>query len=348
MAEFLSPYQEWQKEEGIPVVKGFHIQDLKTVPVYPWPRKGGKGVFINMDGTGDSNDSYICEIPPGGSLTPQKHLYEEVIYVVSGRGATTVWHDGGARQTVEWQAGSLFAIPLNAWHQHFNGSGNAPARYYGVTTAPLVMNLFHSRDFVFNNPYVFTDRFAGQGEYFSGKGKFLETRVWESNFIPDVKSFELQPWKERGAGGVNVNFELAENTLIAHISQFPVGTYKKAHRHGPGAHVIILSGKGYSLLWPDRVKRTRVDWQEGSVFVPPDCWWHQHFNAGAEPARYLAIRWGSTKYKIDEKWDRLARDRREGGDQIEYDDEDPEIRGIFEEQLAKVGAKSRMAEVVGR
>ena len=32
--------------------------------------------------------------------------------------------------------------------------------------------------------------------------------------------------------------------MTSHISQFPVGTYKKAHAHGPGAHVIILVAKG--------------------------------------------------------------------------------------------------------
>ena len=36
--------------------------------------------------------------------------------------------------------------------------------------------------------------------------------------------------------------ELAQNSMGAHISQFQPGTYKKAHRHGPGAHVIILDG----------------------------------------------------------------------------------------------------------
>src|SRR5438552_11776167 len=46
--------------------------------------------------------------------------------------------------------------------------------------------------------------------------------------------------------------ELAKNSMGAHISQFQPGTYKKAHRHGPGAHVIILDGAGFSTLWCDQ------------------------------------------------------------------------------------------------
>ncbi len=344
----LTAYHAWQQAEGLPVVRGFHVEDLRTVEVEPWARKGGRGVFIDLEGTGGTNDAYVCEIPPAANLAPQRHLYEEVIYVLTGRGATSVWVDGGPEVSFEWQAGSLFAVPLNTWHQHFNASGTEAARYYAVTTAPLVMNLFHSHDFVFDNPFVFRDRFTGDAEAFSGRGTFLASRIWEANFIPDVKTFQLIEWKERGAGGRNIMFELANNTLISHISEFPVGTYKKAHRHGPGAHVIILGGKGYSLCWPEGAGPTRVDWHEGSVFVPPDFWWHQHFNAGATPARYLAIRWGSVKHKMDEKWSQLDKDRDQGGNQIEYEAEDPAIRATFEAELAKEAVSCRMPAVARR
>ncbi|MDO8636113.1 MAG: cupin domain-containing protein, partial [Dehalococcoidia bacterium] len=116
-----TPYDLWQESEGIPIVRGYHIEDLKKVPVKPWSRKGGLGTFINLEGAEQADDAYICEIPPGGSLKPQKHLFEEMIVILQGRGATTIWNEGGAKQTFEWQEGSMFSPPLNVWHQHFNG-----------------------------------------------------------------------------------------------------------------------------------------------------------------------------------------------------------------------------------
>ena len=74
-----------------------------------------------------------------------------------GRGSTAVWNDAGQRITFEWQAGSLFAIPLNAWHQHFNGSGREPARYVAVTNGPAVINLYEDIEFVFNTRLRFQE-----------------------------------------------------------------------------------------------------------------------------------------------------------------------------------------------
>lgn len=80
------------------------------------------------------------------------------------------------------------------------------------------------------------------------------------------------------------------------------------------------------------------------MFVPPERWFHQHFNSGLASARYLALRWGSRKFKVPSlmNMDKLETDLRKGGDQIEYEDEDREIRQIFEDECARSGVEVRM------
>jgi mannose-6-phosphate isomerase-like protein (cupin superfamily) len=339
-------YGSWQEAQKIPVIKGFFVEDIKTVELAPWDLKGGLGAFVVLDGTGGVNDAYICEIPPGGKLKPQKHLYEEMVYVAEGRGATTVWQKDGKRHTFEWGPGSLFAIPLNAWYQHFNGSGSEPARYFAVTNCCYMMNLFHNLDFIFGDDFAFRDRFdPDEDDYFSGKGKIYGRFFMSTNFVSDTHTVALKDYSERGKGSTNMKFDLAGQTMASHISEFPVGTYKKGHRHGPGAHVIILSGQGYSILWPEGAKRRRVDWRPGSVVVPPNQWFHQHFNSGAAPARYLALRWGSWRFRFMRMTDgdgSTYTSVKLGGGQIEFEDEDPDIHREFEATIAKAGAACRM------
>jgi quercetin dioxygenase-like cupin family protein len=342
-------YEVWQQREGVPIVTGFYIEDLKELELGPWERKGGRGAFVNLDGTGYVNDAHVVEISPGGKSEPERHLYEEMVYVLAGRGATTLWYDERQKHSLEWAAGSLFAIPLNANYQHFNGSGSEPARYVSVTNAPTILRLFHNEDFVFNNPYWFRDRFAGNQDYFSGEGETFQrrnTRVLQVNFVPDVHSIELHRWQQRGGGASVISLELADNSMGAHISQFAPGMYKKAHRHGPGAHVIILDGSGYSLLWKDDfADHVKCDWKPGTVVVPPEDWFHQHFNTGPGPARYLALRYAGHRHRQayhisrGEGGDVSVKD---GGWQIEYEDEDPSVHRLFEAEVASHGGACRM------
>ncbi len=341
----VTSYQKWVESQGIPVIKGLAVEDLNKVPLEPWERMGGRGSFIVLEGGGGTNDAYVCEIAPGASLKPEHHMYEELIYILQGRGATTTWVEGGEKQTFEWQAGSLFTPPLNVWHQHFNG-GDEPVRFVAVTSAPTFIDLFHNMDFIFNNDFVFRDRYDASSDFFT-RNKWHPRRLWEINFIPDVPNLPLREWKERGAGGTNVTFEMADNTMAAHVSEFPVGTYKKCHKHGPGAQIVLLSGKGYSIMWKEGQPWNKIDWHTGSFFVPPDQWFHQHFNTGKEPARYMALRWGSQKYPVGgifggSKTSLADVSLKDGGYQVEYEDEDPEVRRLFEQECAKEGVEVKM------
>ena len=164
-----TPYTRFIRGEGLDIIGAHYVPSLHTVELKPWPRREGNFVFINHEASRTSNDCYVCEIPPGKTLAPQRQLFEETIMILDGRGSTTVWNDAGQRITFEWKAGALFAIPLNCWHQHFNGSGREPARFVSVTNAPIVINLYEDLDFIFGTKYDFKGRFNGEPDYFSAK-----------------------------------------------------------------------------------------------------------------------------------------------------------------------------------
>jgi oxalate decarboxylase/phosphoglucose isomerase-like protein (cupin superfamily) len=338
-----TPYTRWVANEGLDIIPALYVRNLRKVALRPWARRGGNAVFVNHDASRTSNDSYVMEIPAGKKLAPQRQLYEEMILVLDGRGSTTVWNDAGQRVTFEWGPGALFAIPLNAWHQHFNGSGTTPARYVAVTNAPPVMNLYEDIEFVFNTKYDFKTRFNGEPDYFSAKGE-QKGLLLQTNFVADAVNLPLVSAKERGAGGGHIRFSMANGSMNSHISQFPIGTYKKAHAHGPGAYVIVLSGEGYSLMWAEGEEPKRYDWEVGTLIVPPNMWLHQHFNTGTTPARYLAFKHEVVSLRNSQGVPKAWISRRVGGDQIDYVDEKPVVRKLFADALAKHGMKSKMDE----
>jgi hypothetical protein len=98
-------------------------------------------------------------------------------------------------------------------------------------------------------------------------------------------------------------------------------------------------------LWKDGAPTERVDWGPGSVVVPPDQWFHQHFNSGAHPARYLALRWNNWRYRFLRSTDGEGgtyTSLKLGGNQIEFEDEDPQIHKDFEAAMNAAGAKCNM------
>jgi cupin superfamily acireductone dioxygenase involved in methionine salvage len=356
----VDPYLSWLAGEGIPVVEDFGV-DLLTVETKPWARMGTNGAAVHLKGRGDFVSLFVLELGPGAATAPQRHLYEEVLYVLAGHGSTTIEAADGRKHAFEWGPRSLFAIPLNTRYRHFNASGSEKALLSSTTNLPGVLNMFHNEAFVFDNPFRFDER-MGAAKYFSGEGDFTPTlpgqHMWETNFVPDLGAIELKSWNERGAGSKNIMFILADGTMHAHLSEMQVGTYKKAHRHGPDFHVMCVTGQGYSLFWYEGQEEfNRVDWKHGTVFAPPDRIFHQHFNTSPAPSRYLATAFGSLRYPFTESKRRaltgkdskgqaqgaVATSVKSGGDQIEYEDQSPRIHQLFLEATRKNGVEAKMA-----
>ena len=345
----VNTYLDWAKREGVPIYEAFGI-DLLDVKTERWDRFGTDGAIIHVTGRGDFMTVFLLDIPPGGKTVAQKHLFEAAFYVLAGDGGAIVEGYSGERHQFEWSAHSVFAPPLNARYRLFNASGRTPARIAVSCNLPCVLNLFHDERFVFDNAGIFSDR-AGAQNHFAGEGDFIPIRpgknMWETNFVPDVSSFKLHAWADRGKGAAHIQLILANSVMHSHISQMPVGTYKKAHRHGPDAHIYIISGEGYSPLFKEADDDfIRGDWKPGWIFAPPDMMFHQHFNSGTVPVRYIAFIQGNVRYPLTEARRKVYAgvdvDVKKGGDQIEYADQDPRIHQMYVDEMSSKGLTVEM------
>ena len=332
-------YAAWLSDEGVAVVEDVAV-DLLGVETAQWPMMEVDGAFVHTHSRGDLCSLYLLDIPPGGSTAPVHHLYEAVHFVLEGQGSTVVEGPAGEQRSFEWGRGSLFCLPLNASYRLHNTSGRSRARIAVVSNLPMVMKQFRNEDFVFGTDRPFEERW-GEERFYRGEGVFIPTRemrhMWETNLIPDVLTFDrLTPSPNRGAGSANIQFVLGEATMRAHISAVGVGDYKKAHIHGEGVHIIQLGDAGYSLYWREGEEPRRVDWKFGMLHSPADREWHQHFNVGDEPGRYLPISYGGFRYPFTKAnvANVLHRYSERSAIQIEYEDEDPRIRETFDEARA--------------
>ena len=361
------PYDRFMAEQALPIYRSLGVRNVRELELKPWPRMGGRGAFIQTDGTEGQWGMYVLEVPGRGATPEEKHIYEEIYFVVEGRGSTEVWLEGSSRvQQFEWQAGSMFAIPPNARHRIINSASDT-ALLLAATNAPPIMNIFSSHDFVFDNPVPLVVA-GGDGEYYKPPSEILPDPVrgramWRTNLIPDIVDVELPLDNERSPGYRRIEPHMATDAFFCFIGQHEPGRYSKAHRHPSGAVLICIKGEGYSYTWPrelgmrpwetgneDQVRRQEYV-PVGMVSAAPGGgdWYHQHFATGAEGLRLLV--WdgsGRSYYGWGAPGEELIASRvsvHQGGRSIDYEDEDPHIRAEYIRRIGQHGVELRMPPI---
>jgi quercetin dioxygenase-like cupin family protein len=110
----------------------------------PWEmsRQGLLKHLLNeqMNTRMESVNAYMQIIPPGSRSGKHRHLAEECVYVLEGRGYdlhqdcdveitdTYHWKAQDEVKRYEWEAGDVIYIPPNTIHQHFNADPARPVR----------------------------------------------------------------------------------------------------------------------------------------------------------------------------------------------------------------------------
>src|ERR1700746_2980257 len=84
-------YERWVEDDlALDLYRGYSASGLRTVPVKPWAERGISAAFFDIIGAESLAGMYVGEIAPGQSSAPARQLCDEVIYIVAGRGSTTV------------------------------------------------------------------------------------------------------------------------------------------------------------------------------------------------------------------------------------------------------------------
>jgi quercetin dioxygenase-like cupin family protein len=110
--------------------------------VWEMSRQGLLKHLINeqMNTRMETVDAYMQIIPPGSRSGKHRHLAEECLYVLEGRGYdlhqdcdveitdTYHWKPQDEVKRYEWEAGDVIYIPPNTIHQHFNTDPHRPVR----------------------------------------------------------------------------------------------------------------------------------------------------------------------------------------------------------------------------
>lgn len=96
--------------------------------------KAVKPTFQNLD-------ACIHVLSPGACSDPHRHMTEELVYILEGRGYDLHWENGSPTKSAgpaqqkpdptryEWQQGDTVYIPINVLHQHVNLDMERPVRF---------------------------------------------------------------------------------------------------------------------------------------------------------------------------------------------------------------------------
>ena len=143
-------YEEKLKEIEDRIEKNKKRKKILKPKDMPWEnsRQGIIKHLFNekMDVQVEAIDSYMQFIPPASRSGKHRHMSEEYIFVLEGKGYDLHWdvdfevsdkYHWKVDETPsrwEWEMGDSIYIPPNTVHQHFNADPGSPVRFISATS----------------------------------------------------------------------------------------------------------------------------------------------------------------------------------------------------------------------
>ncbi len=259
---------------------------------------------------------WINKLKPGGEegagwkTIGHRHTVEAVIYIKEGKGYSVI--DGNR---YDWETGDFICVPYFAWHRHIN-TGDKEVQYLACTTGHIsrALGVGIFEDERYPEYWVFAQRgeeamktlIPGGADIpppsepppIEGGATDLASKLYEEQLY-----YSVEEEKRRRAGrvlvkGGDIEFTKTRMGRMAYVVDPRIGFHTKivatlmaeilpgeksgAHRHLYEEIDYLLSGQGYSII-----EDKRYDWKAGDALSIPMFGWHQHFNTGSEPARFL-------------------------------------------------------------
>jgi len=267
----VDPYDNWARAQGVPVVTAGAL-DLPAMSTQPWARFGVDGAIAHVEGRCDFLTLFVFHLAPHAASAPLRHVYEDLIYVVSGGGETDVTLSDGVQRRIQWRAGDIFSTPVNAQRVHRAGADGA--RLASFSDIRYLMGLYRNEDFLFANAARFAQRHAkAAGEpWLATPGRMALSGA------------------DEGAQG---EIRLADCALGACVTELAEGQSTLARRQMQGAHLLCVAGAGVSLSFDSIAGPvSRTPWSVGTVIGLAGMRFHQHVAHGG-PARFVVIELGS-------------------------------------------------------
>ena len=266
----VDPYDDWARAEGVPIHAGAAI-DLLSVDAKPWARFGVDGAICHLDGRDDFLTIFVYDLAPGAASAPMRHLHEEVCYGLAGHGVAEIDLPGGGVKSIEWGPKTLFSAPMNATMRIRNTSGER-ARVASVTDFRYLISLYRNENFLFNTPLDFPERASG-------------------DYAIDCAMAAAGPMTRPNEAALPIS--LANGSIGVDIVAIAAGKYGRAERQMFGSLVIGVDGDGMTLSRAaETAEFTTTRWRHGIAHAPAGMMFHQHFNVGARPARFLRVELG--------------------------------------------------------